>query len=133
MISKQRKKNKGTIGAWLLNVTLFVSLFTYSEYTASNQQQRQVTKTELIVFGNPTSKRIVSYKKALALCDKNKVISELGRRAFQLSLLHHAALIKTTLDNTLNELLSFEKPNIFFKIKHTPHSSDEDIFNSLRG
>ena len=133
MIVTQRIKNKEIIATWLLNVTLFVSLFTFSGYTAGNQQQQQATKTELIVSGNPTPKRTVSYERTLTFCYKNKITSELGRLEIKGSLRHHAAFIKTMLEHTLNEVLSFEKPTIFFKIKHTPHSSDEDIFNSLRG
>ena len=133
MINKQVIKNRETIAAWLLKVTLFVSLFAFSGYTANNQQQQQTTKTELVVSGNATSKQTVSYKRALKLCYKNKITSQLCSREIYRSLYHYAARIKTILDNTVNEVLSFEKPNIFFKIKHTPHFSDEDIFNSLRG
>jgi hypothetical protein len=130
MISKQCIKNKET--TWLLHVTLFVSLFISSGCTTINQPQHQATKIELVTFGDTLRKRIVSYSWVLTLRYKNKVIFEFGRREINHALHHHAAFIKTTLDNALNELLSFEKPNTFVKIKHAPHSPDEDL-HSMRG
>lgn len=54
---------------WLLMVTLFFSIFTFSGYSSNSQlKQKLVTQSELLLSNNQkTGKRTISYKRAFEL------------------------------------------------------------------
>ena len=126
--------HKDKLTKWLLTVTLFFSIFTFSGYVGNSQsRQQQATQTELVISNNhKTCKRTISYKKAFVLNGFSEPFNCLYKN-WTNTLFTYNILIKVNLDTISRQFYSHNPTDRFLQKKTIPQSSDEDIFVTFIG
>ena len=124
--------HKDKLTKWLLMVTLFFSIFTFSGYSSNSQsKQKLATQSELLLSKNhKTGKRTISYKKAFELIRFYSYLNG-QRTCWTNALLTYNLLTKIKLNNI--SILFIQVPPPFQQVKTIPRSSDENIFELYIG
>lgn len=129
MANAQFTYHKDKLTKWLLTVTLFFSVFTFSGYDGNYQSRCQpATQTELVISNNhKTCKRTISYKKAFGLIRYNDCFKSPYKNRTN-TLFTYNILTKVKL-NSISRRFCFHKPvDCFLQLKTIPQNSDADIF-----
>ena len=123
----QNNLTHNTLSKWLLTATLFLSLFTFSGYTATvTSRQYESTKTEQILFTR-NSKRTFSYQAGIASLYKIIISNTVPEPLHRTISFLHSKLVKTSLGVNLARTLPHSCAVPFFHLKTIPQSSDEDV------
>jgi hypothetical protein len=112
-----------------LVVVLLLSLFSFSSVNFYESQQKQVSKTELVVCVSRTVKRTHSFRTVLSF-RKNNSVSVIPQQNL-VTILFQTKQTKTKTDDSSRKRLAFRRSTEHFKSAFIPHRSDED--NSVRG
>ena len=134
MTSTQFTYHKDKTTKWLLTVTLFFSIFTFSGYAGNSQsRQQQATQTELVISNNhKTCKRTISFKKAFELISCNDFLIS-PYKNWTNTLFTYNLLTKVKLDSISRQFCSHKSADHFLQAKTVSQSSDEDIFATFIG
>jgi hypothetical protein len=134
MTNTQYTYNKDKLTKWLLTVTLFFSIFTFSGYAGNSQsRQQQATQTELVISNNhKTCKRTISFKKAFELVSCNAFFIS-PYRNWTNTLLTYNLLSKVKFDSISKQFCSHKSADHFLQVKTIPQNSDEDSFATIIG
>lgn len=134
MMNAQFTYHKDKLTKWLLTVTLFFSIFTFSGYAGNSQSRQQLaTQTELVISNNhKTCKRTISFKKAFELTScKDFLINPYTN--WTNTLYTYNLLTKVKLDSISRQFCSHKSADHFLQVKTIPQNSDEDIFATFIG
>ena len=133
MKDSRRAHNNKKVSTWLLTVTLFLGLFTFTGYSGITvSQAKEARTTELIVSVKTNPKRAASYARAFAQFHQGNRC-DFRQPEFDLPTCFHNRLFKTRIDQNSRQVSSLRKPARFFQPKTVPQNSDEDLFITLRG
>jgi hypothetical protein len=134
MTSNRPTYYKGKLTKWLLTVTLFFSIFTFTGYAGHSQPGRQqATQTERVLSNHhKTCKRTISYKKAFAPSSCNDFIISPYKNWTNTLFTYHL-LTKVAFGSMSMRFLSQKPARHFLREKTIPQSSDEDIFTTFIG
>lgn len=128
MINISFTYHKDKLTKWLLMVTLFFSIFTFSGYSNNSQsKQKLVTQSELLLSNNhKTGKRTISYKKAFELIRFNSYLNR-HYTSWTNALFSYNLLTKIKLFNILKQFYLYKFTHPYQQVKTIPQSSDESI------
>ncbi len=134
MTNTQFTYHKDKLTKWLLTVTLFFSILTFSGYAGNSQsRQQQATQTELVISNNhKTCKRTISFKKAFELTSCNDFLIN-PYKNWTNTLFTYNLLTKVKLDSISRQFCSYKSADHFLQVKTIPQNSDEDIFATFIG
>lgn len=123
---------KSKLSNFLLAASLFFTVFTFSGYVSnSKSQEQQTTKTELVFSHNyKTSKRIISYKKCIAIPSQYSSLNE-TREYEKQALSVHDKLTKVKFDANSIKLYSFKPAVLFFQLKIIPQNSTTEFSSAI--
>lgn len=115
----------------LLKVILLLSLTSFSGYNGSfHSKQQQSTNPELIYSDLSSTKRSISYKRALLAGTKN-LFFNFSKNDFVKPLSAYNILVKVKADHLASQILIFSLIPKFIKIKAIHQDLDENSLNSL--
>jgi len=125
--------HKDKLTKWLLTVTMFFSIFTFSGYAGDSQsRQQQPTQTEIVISNHKTWKRTIPFKKAFERISCNDFLVS-NCKNWTNTLFTYNILTKVKLDSISRQFCSHKPAGHFLQVKTIPQSSDEDIFTTFIG
>lgn len=129
MMNTQFTYHKEKLTNWLLTITLFFSIFTFSGYAGNSELRlEQENVPELIISNKQTTyKRTISYKKAFKfiIC---KDLLKSPCKNWRNTLFTLNILTKVKFKSISRQFYAFKTADFFLQPKNIPQSSDEDIF-----
>ncbi|MES2287807.1 MAG: hypothetical protein V4547_19120 [Bacteroidota bacterium] len=117
---------------FLLALSLFFSVFTFSGYAGNSEsQQPQTTKTELVFSHNfKINKRIISYKKGITLSSEYNSFNK-SKEFEKQALSVYNKLTKVKIDSNSILLYSFEPALRFFQLKTIPQNPTTEFSSAM--
>lgn len=123
---------KNGLSQFLLVLSLFFTLLTFSGYAGnSKSQEQETTKTELVFAHNyKTSKRIISNKQAISLSTEYNSFSK-SKKCEKPALSVYNKLIKVKFNANSIQLYSFKPALRFFQLKTIPKNSTKEFPSAI--
>lgn len=134
MTNTQNTYQKSKLTKWLLTITLFFSVFTFSGYVGSYQSiKHQAIQTERLISNKyKTCKRTISYKKAFDFTSCNNILLSTYKN-WANTLFTYNTLTKVKFESISRQFYSHKFIGHFLQVKTIPKSSDEDVFVAFIG
>ncbi len=133
MNQHQNIKSRKFLSKGMLIVTVLLCLFSFAGFSVDQSQQKQITKTELVVSFNQVSAKTHSLKRTISSGVENNPSCKVSPYHFRVALLQFAQLVKVKFDMMSNKLLCFKSITGFYKLAYIPHWLNEDGSSSTRG
>ncbi len=134
MTNTRYTHQKNKLAKWLLMVTLFFSIFTFSGYAGNYQsKQQRATQTELVIsYDCRTCKRTISLKKAFELVSCNEFLIS-PYKNWTNTLFIYNILTKVKLDSITRKFCSHKFAHHILQVSTIHQNFDEDIFVNFIG
>ncbi len=131
-MKNQSTYSKNRFSNFFLAATLFFAVFSFSGYAGNSKfQQQQTTKTELVFSHNDkTWKRIISYKKSIALSQEYDSFNK-SKECEKQALSVYNKLTKVKFYSNSILLYSFKPAVRFFQLKTIPQNSPTEFSSAM--
>lgn len=128
----QLRYPKSKLSNFLLVISIFFSVLTFSGNSGnSKSQEQQTTKTELVFSDNyKTGKRIISYKKGIALSPEYNSFNK-SKECEKPALSVYNKLTKVKFEANSKQLYSFKPAEPFFQVKTIPQNSTTEFYSAM--
>jgi hypothetical protein len=132
MINAEYTYPKDKLTKWMLTISLFFSILSFSTYDGySHTNQQQTTKTELVISSKGNiCKWTVSYKSTIGLINTNSLLIWTIKN-WSNTLSAYSIITKVRFDSISRQFCMNRSATRFIQIKTIPKSSEEELVSLI--